>query len=532
MLSIFDGITQLEPDLIRNQLVLLEELTALSIVGEVSQKATKGIVNIVNSFRKITKAQDIVIESIIPLEERMYNKNILLEQLSKEELELRLQKELVEKINSFYKVNLHNVTKESISVNVIEIASKCFAVINKNLTPAKKADAIFDTFNARLIVKINNVYQNASKDEKALLLQGLKIEDTDVNEPFSREIISTDILSFLFGEGNYLISEYANYAITMRDNNQLTYELFAQLVWLSVMMCGEKFSVDEKLLPNFIEGYELEDRMIESDTLQVYIENLELINKDLEMFIITKNDNDDNLFEIEKNLRICRNKIAFENKKIKKLEDDLKAFEGQKYIFNDSKDVVKKEIANYLHKEATDTNDKTIFNINKINDAIKKSYTSIDEMNEQIIELEKNINSLKSENEKLVVEFKAKEQDLTETDKIISDLVDKEEQRIKPLYEETYYKFVFEENVLRSVAKNYTFSEYASVENALMELHEMHDPVVLHNRNTSTSQAAAFNFLFFSEPDTSSKILYRTLGDLSDGKRVFIMSISKNVDLY
>lgn len=527
MLNIFDGITKLEPKLIQSQLVSLEELTTVSLVSEVSQKATIGIVNIVNSFRKIAKVDDIVIESTIPLEDRIRNKNALLEQMSKEELELRLQKELVEKINSFNKMKLHNITRESISVNVIEIATKCFSEIPRNLTPAKKADAVYDTFNARLIVKINNVYQNATKDEKKELLYDLKLDNKDINPPFSREIISFDTLSFLFGEGNYLLSEEINNAITIRDKNQLMYELFAQLVWLSVMMCGGKISFDEKLLPNFTEESELQDKINYSDVLHEHIENTLALNRELEACILRKNENDNIAEENEKKIKRCNNKIKFENNKIKKLDNDLHIYEQQIHNFPDSHDTDIAKSEGHVHKDINEDYQKTIFNINRINDIIRKAYTSIEEMNKLILELEENSKNIETENDKLMVEFETKEQMFLETNNVISALVDKEEQRLKPLYEETYYKFVFDENVIRSVAKNYNFSEYESVENALMELHEMHDATVLHNRNSSTSQVAAFNFLFFSQPNTTSKILYRTLAGVSEAKTVFILSISK-----
>jgi uncharacterized protein YaaW (UPF0174 family) len=198
------------------------------------------------------------------------------------------------------------ISDDELSVRVVSLATKCFKKeIAEELSPAQKADAIYQRYNERLVAQAKEKYEKASAEEKKKIDANIKKEfDSMSNEqkeelrkalgveeitsdtlgklikttagttallvaleasgfgaymalttiihaiftttlgitlPFAVYTSATSALSFLLGPGGLLLFVGVEIFMFNRSKKKIVYELLAQIVWTSVLMCGGRF---------------------------------------------------------------------------------------------------------------------------------------------------------------------------------------------------------------------------------------------------------------------------------------------------
>ena len=135
MPNIFDGISKLSDDDVRYQVAVLEECTLSNAFSQMGGTISNKAFSFLGSIRKVIDGKEIMVPEIVTIEDRIKSKYEALQELDREELEIKIRKDLVEKINSASTLEMKNPSDDRISVEIIELACKKYKKdINSNLT--------------------------------------------------------------------------------------------------------------------------------------------------------------------------------------------------------------------------------------------------------------------------------------------------------------------------------------------------------------------------------------------------------------
>lgn len=160
MATIFDGYAKVPDSQIADQVVLLETITLSSVLKPYGQKAHRGAVRAVKAVGGLFgKGGDIKEPQVKELKEIVEENRRKLDSLSRAELDRRLRTVLRARAGA-----LPGCTEEAFSAKVIDEAA-CQLKVDRDLTPAQKARAVYVRFEERLTVKIQKTLQTQTPEQ-------------------------------------------------------------------------------------------------------------------------------------------------------------------------------------------------------------------------------------------------------------------------------------------------------------------------------------------------------------------------------
>lgn len=319
MPNVMDGVRRMEKDQLSSQLASLKTVTMANVYSEMGQKASKGTVKAFNGIRRLFNAAPVKEPEVISLDERIANCKAELDYKGKDELVSEMRSTLVQKINalSIGALLSDNTSDDELSICVIDAACKNFKKqINDDLSPAQKADAVYQRYNERLLAQTKEKYDKATDAEKKEInaqmqkeIDSMSVEQREelrkalgvekvtgetltklistsagasallialnasgfgafmaltsimhavfttmlgITLPFVAYTTSTSILSFFLGPAGWIIFAGAEIFMLNGNKNKLIYELMSQIVWSSVLTCDGHFAPRDESLPSWL----------------------------------------------------------------------------------------------------------------------------------------------------------------------------------------------------------------------------------------------------------------------------------------
>lgn len=606
MPNIFDGLEKTELETLKFQLATLEETTIKNVASEMGQKAQQGAVKLFNGLRRLANYEEVKEPKVVSLEERIENKKREFNNLEKTEVLRRMRKALGEKVASAGGMFSDGISDDELSVRVVSLATKCFKKeIAEELSPAQKADAIYQRYNERLVAQAKEKYEKASAEEKKKIDANIKKEfDSMSNEqkeelrkalgveeitsdtlgklikttagttallvaleasgfgaymalttiihaiftttlgitlPFAVYTSATSALSFLLGPGGLLLFVGVEIFMFNRSKKKIAYELLAQIVWTSVLMCGGRFTPKDEVLPSWVPeeqravfeaaSAELHGVIRESNELNKVHTDLIAKLKQSESVISLKeeyiNNLQNQLSETKKNeaAKRCENetlekqyeKSKMELAKQQKIIDDLQGNIPEADVL-ESFERVKTEFEESERKLAESK--ALIESMNK----------SIDELIYDIDENEKAIEAEKESNLRLQEENTNCKKQIEEMQAVLERLANRERDKLEQRWKTGYPKFIFGSGVIKYVIKNFEYNEYANIERRLMEIHEAKDPAAISGNRGKMVVSGDLHLGFSTPSGFPCRIAYKPLKNNSEGKMVEITEVYKHND--
>ena len=160
---------------------------------------------------------------------------------------------------------------------------------------------------------------------------------------------------------------------------------------------------------------------------------------------------------------------------------------------------------------------------------IKELYTIIDDSESEIKLKKDEINNLKEKADKdniHIVELntqyeKSKNKFLMQLNKNTTDLESR--------WNIVFKRFIFDNNVIKSVVKNFQYNELGNIEAILMEMHMTDNPMALSMNRGKMNDGRAH--IGFSTPSGfPCRIFYRVNKEKTNGKSIIISEITKHND--
>lgn len=395
MPNIFDGIEKMQEDQLSSQLATLKEVTMTNVLGEMGQKISNKTIKLFNGARKLFNAKPVKEPKVIPLDQRIANSKMQIQYMSKKQLIEETRNTIVDRLKSLSMGLSEYPSDDEISICVIEAASKNFkGEIGESLSPAQKADAIYQRYNERLINQIQEKYNETSEfqkreikdkiqkdvdqmseEQKEELRKALHVDEITgatiskllttsagastllialnasgfgafvalttimhavftttlgITLPFAAYTTSTSILSFFLGPAGWIILAGAEFFMFKNNKNKLIYELLSQVVWASVIEYGGRFTPKDDMLPSWLPEKELEVAVADNEEYM----NLQ------RRFNSLKEDIEDKGFEIDKQ-KFLQKSREYE---ITKLQDEIKIKEREAKAAEADKSRLKNEL--------------------------------------------------------------------------------------------------------------------------------------------------------------------------------------------
>ncbi|MDF2588849.1 MAG: hypothetical protein K0S41_2690 [Anaerocolumna sp.] len=332
MPNIFDGFNKLEDEDIRYQIATLETMTVANASKEMGQKAKRTAVKIVNVFAGFINNKQFDEPEVITIQEMLQTNKTKLDDVSREDLDKKLRKILIEKCNSAGAMLTNQATDDEISVTVIHTAAKAYKDINDKFTPAQKADSIQYRYAEKFLSRMQKEMSKQTTTEKNKtdqviqekiddltekqreeLKEALKVQELTgqtlgnilrsaagpatvlaiveisgfgayialttivhaifttvlgITLPFAAYTTLTSTLAFLTGPIGWIAVIGVGAFQLNRGKNKLIYEILAQMVWLSVNIYGKKFTPADEELPSWIPDYERDAAKKEEERYQ------------------------------------------------------------------------------------------------------------------------------------------------------------------------------------------------------------------------------------------------------------------------
>lgn len=477
--------------------------------------------------------------------------------------------------------------------------------IAENLTPAQKADAIYHRYNERLISQTREKYKKASAEEKAEIDLSLQKEvDAMSNEqkeelqkalgiknitgeaigklikttagatkllaalkasgfgvymalttiihavftttlgitvPFAVYTTSTSFLSFLMGPGGFLLFAGIETFMLAKNKNKFIYELLAQVVWSSVMLCGGRFTAREESLPSWVPEEQRRVAIKESHELLELIKTNKKLKEDYENStskeklcneIIKNKENKIN--ELYYKIQVAVQKEVQAKNETEDLKLDL---ERVKASFDKQNKIINYEIKKYeiINEELQAEYNKMEYEYKQALNKLEENKAIIESLNKSKSELYYEVIMLKEEIDKVSNEKNQFKKDSIEAQKKLADMQNKEniyaDKRKKELeirWKRAYNRFSFNTGVIKYVVKNYEYNELGDIDRALMELHEAKDPAAIRSNRGKMSNSNELHLEFSTHSSVPSRVFYKPVKNMSDGKTVIIKKICKH----
>lgn len=498
MPNIIDGINKMQKEQLCYQLATLKTVTMSNVFSEMGQKVSHTTVKVFNGLRSLFDVAPVKEPTIVPLDQRIANCNTTLSAKSQNELIEDMRKTLIEKVNSVGNSLRDDISDDALDVCVIEVACKKFKKsINSSLSPAQKADAIYQRYNENLISQTQEKYKKASNAEKAdidkQLQEGIdSLSDEQKEEmkkalqvdkvtgetlkkflttsagasallialnasgfgafmalttimhavftttlgitlPFVAYTTSTSILSFLLGPAGWIIFAGAEIFMFNNNKNKLIYELMAQVVWSSVLECGGRFTPKDEILPSWLPKEQMD--LAIADNKQF----MELQNR----FDSLQKDYDNQTKEIKKKEELQKKKeaeIVSLNEKItmqqKKIQNTTKQKEQVETELNRAKIEFNKykEYANSENGLFRQKYAEAERNLKKAEQNVKEKQTEIESLQQSNNEAQDMINMYEEELSKVNVEKRELQEQNT---KMQAELTEAQEKTVQAELKET-----------------------------------------------------------------------------------------------
>lgn len=318
MATIFDGYKNATNDQIADQIALLETITLANVLKTYGNKMKKGAVRgldkIVTMFGKRLNIEEPEVKEVHELVEENREK---IKYLSRIELDKKLRQVLCERSKSS-----EEDTDDIISINVINEAAKLLN-IDEYLTPAQKADRVYERFNERILsniqkqlakqnyqesqkiireldIKLNEMSEEQRKNIQEILqvesLTGKSIRDTIVKSggpamimatvsaagfgafialstvihavfttilgitlPFAIYTGASSVLAFIIGPVGWLFILGIGSWQMMAGSKKIEQEMMAQSIWFSVGSYGKFFTPIDEELPSWVPKIKLNE---------------------------------------------------------------------------------------------------------------------------------------------------------------------------------------------------------------------------------------------------------------------------------
>lgn len=190
MPNIFDGISKLNDADLRNQIATLEEVTMSNVFGQMGSQITNKATTAFGFVRKKIIGKETEVKPVVKIENKINNKSIELEDLSRSELDIRIREVLKEKIKSATGRTLEDPSDDLLSVEIIDLAVKNFKKdkIDENLTYSQKADVIRHRYDERMLSQMQKELNKQTEEKKRMTEEAIQRELDSMSEERKEEL--------------------------------------------------------------------------------------------------------------------------------------------------------------------------------------------------------------------------------------------------------------------------------------------------------------------------------------------------------
>lgn len=357
--------------------------------------------------------------------------------------------------------------------------------------------------------------------------------------PFAAYTGATSALAFITGPAGWLALIGVEVFMLNRSKNKIIYQLLAQTVWISVRSYGSNFTPKNEELPSWLPKVEREKAEEESEAfLNLYREN-EKLKDDCNLLKtnIKKKEESiknyiENISQLNLHIKEAEKKKDKENKEKLNLEQKYKEIEN-KYKHelnikdNELKQLSEEEQKKFENIKNQFENAKRQLEI-KDND-IKELYDIINDSENEIKLKKEEIQNLKERLDKDNIEIVNLNKQYKESNNKFLMQLNKNVANLENRWKVVFKRFIFDNNVIKSVVKNFQYNELGNIEAVLMEMHMTDNPMALSSNRGKVSDGRAH--IGFSTPSGfPCRIFYRVNKDKSNGKNIIISEIVKHND--
>lgn len=357
--------------------------------------------------------------------------------------------------------------------------------------------------------------------------------------PFAAYTGATSALAFITGPAGWLALIGVEVFMLNRSKNKIIYQLLAQTVWISVRSYGSNFTPKNEELPSWLPKVEREKAEEESEAfLNLYREN-EKLKDDCNLLKINIKKKEEsiknyieNISQLNLHIKEAEKKKDKENKEKLNLEQKYKEIEN-KYKHelnikdNELKQLSEEEQKKFENIKNQFENAKRQLEI-KDND-IKELYDIINDSENEIKLKKEEIQNLKERLDKDNIEIVNLNKQYKESNNKFLMQLNKNAANLENRWKVVFKRFIFDNNVIKSVVKNFQYNELGNIEAVLMEMHMTDNPMALSSNRGKVSDGRAH--IGFSTPSGfPCRIFYRVNKDKSNGKNIIISEIVKHND--
>ena len=360
--------------------------------------------------------------------------------------------------------------------------------------------------------------------------------------PFAAYTGATSALAFITGPAGWLALIGVEVFMLNRSKNKIIYQLLAQTVWISVRSYGRNFTPKDEELPSWLPRVEREKAEEKSEAF------IKLSNEN-DSLKIEYNVLKENMRRNEKNIKNYLEKINTlnvqiqdaeskkekENKEKLQLEQKCKEIENKyKYIQNELnikdnefKQLSEEEQQKYDNIRNEYENAKKELELK--NRDIKELYTIIDDSESEIKLKKDEINNLKEKADKDSIHIVELNTQYEKSNNKFLMQLNKNTTDLESRWNIVFKRFIFENNVIKCVVKNFQYNELGNIEAVLMEMHMTNNPMALSMNRGKMNDGRAH--IGFSTPSGfPCRIFYRVNKEKTNGKSIIISEITKHND--
>ena len=472
MPNIFDGIRKMNDDELRLQIAMLEQINLVNAAKETGNRVLAGLADVANSFVK-SFSQGMSLEyEVTKVADRVSRSYRSLNDKSREELLEYLKLKIFEKCG-VEETQRENISEEKLTFIMANEAGAMY-FLEKYETCANKIEEISIQYNKAFLETLHNmlVRQTPRQVEEADRKLQKRLDDVsiEIKREIQRNIYPKDfsgagigrvlrlergtknlqyVVTFLGIESFDYIQVYVATALmAVKSLKKVSRALLAELICKAMTSYGEKFTVNEDILPSYM-PYEMQAEFAENE-------------KKFRSLITARNEFDRQLKKAEEALHKNEEQTVNAREKLDKLTAEFDEA-GQKFVDLESKK------DRYVNNMMPENDTKRYYNdVNDTKRRLDRAEEQVEKQKQQLAELEKLGVKLQTDYDNMVNSGEEQRQQLEKE-------IQQRGLTLRNKWQAFYYKLTFEDNLFDEIVKEFVSDEWLNIERMLKEMHDNRD---------------------------------------------------------
>lgn len=472
MPNIFDGIRKMSDDELSLQIAMFEQINIMNVAKETGNRVLAGFADLANSFVKafsqgssleyeVTRVADRVKESIVVNKGR--NRDELLE-LLKQQIFQKLGVDENQRAD---------ISEEKLTFMMVNEAGAVY-YLEKYDTSANKIEELCIQYNKAFLQTLHNILLKQTPREADETDKQLQKRLDEVPIEVKRDVQRSIYPKEFSGRGigrvlrlergtknlNYVITylgieafDYIQVHISaafsaIRPFKRMSSVLFAQLISKARQSYGVKFTINDSILPSFLES-DKQAEFLEKEA--VFREHLKAHN------------------EADSLLNKCKASYEKNEEQLKREKERLDNVTEEESALNDKFKQLDSEKDKYVNNMMPENETKRYYS--DVNDTKRR----LDRAQEQCERQQKKVHDLEVMSLKLKTEYENMLIDNEEQSVMVDNEIREFAAQLRSKWIAFYYKFTFADNLFTELVKGFSSDDWLYIERMLKEVHDSKD---------------------------------------------------------